>query len=152
MSSPTSTTTIRPARPADANAITELIAPFAASGKILPSTPRELRHLMATGFVAEQAGRIVGFAALEIYSAKLAEIRSLAVTGEQQRQGVGSQLVAACVDLARQRGVLEVMAITSSEEFFQGCGFDFTLTGEKKALFIQPSSGLPGPSSGSSPS
>jgi len=27
--------------------------------------------------------------------------------------------------------------VTSSEEFFQTCGFDFTLPGEKKALFLQ---------------
>jgi len=30
-----------------------------------------------------------------------------------------------------------VIAITSSEEFFQRCGFDFTLPGEKKAVFLQ---------------
>jgi hypothetical protein len=28
------------------------------------------------------------------------------------------------------------MAITSKEDFFRQCGFDFTLPGEKKALFI----------------
>jgi hypothetical protein len=28
------------------------------------------------------------------------------------------------------------MAITSSDEFFRSCGFDFTLPGEKKALFM----------------
>jgi hypothetical protein len=33
--------------------------------------------------------------------------------------------------------VLEVMAITSSDGFFISCGFDFTLPGEKKALFYQ---------------
>jgi len=30
-----------------------------------------------------------------------------------------------------------VMAITSSDSFFQSCGFDYTLPGEKRALFIQ---------------
>jgi amino-acid N-acetyltransferase len=42
-----------------------------------------------------------------------------------------------CVELAQSRNVLEVMAITSAEEFFQSCGFDFTLPGEKKALFVR---------------
>ena len=42
-----------------------------------------------------------------------------------------------CVELARSRNVLEVMAITSADGFFQSCGFDFTLPGEKKALFMQ---------------
>jgi N-acetylglutamate synthase-like GNAT family acetyltransferase len=69
----------------------------------------------------------------------MAELRSLAVDLEYRRHGVGSRLVAACVDLARSRNVLEVMAITSSERFFVSCGFDFTLPGEKKALFYQTS-------------
>lgn len=82
-------------------------------------------------------GKIVGFAALEVYSPKLAEIRSLAVAGEWQGQGVGRALVQACVDRARFLDVFEVLAVTSSEEFFRRCGFDFTLPGEKKALFLQ---------------
>ena len=80
---------------------------------------------------------LVGFAALEIYSKKLGEIRSLAVLPELQGQGIGGRLVSACVERARERNVLEVMAITSSEGFFRACGFDFTLPGERKALFIQ---------------
>jgi len=50
---------------------------------------------------------------------------------------VGKRLVEACVNRAREEQILEVMAITSSEEFFRSCGFDFTLPGEKKALFLQ---------------
>ena len=97
----------------------------------------ELEDLVPTGFVAVDRGRIVGFAALEIYSPKLAEIRSLAVMESMQGQGVGSMLVQQCVRLAQSRNILEVMAVTSSDDFFVSCGFDFTLPGEKKALFIQ---------------
>jgi hypothetical protein len=39
--------------------------------------------------------------------------------------------------MAEDLNVLEVMAITANEEFFRSCGFDFTLPGQKKALFIQ---------------
>ncbi len=97
----------------------------------------ELEDLLPTGFVAVHAERIVGFAALEIYSPKLAEVRSLAVTEDMQGHGIGRRLVDECVALARRRNILEVMAVTSSDEFFRSCGFDFTLPGEKKALFIQ---------------
>jgi amino-acid N-acetyltransferase len=79
----------------------------------------------------------VGFAALEIYSPKLAELRSLAVSSQFQGQGIGKALVQACLDLAKTRRIFEVLTITSSEEFFQKCGFDFTLPGERKALFHQ---------------
>ena len=102
----------------------------------------ELDVLVETGFVAvEMVGeneKIVGFASLEIYSRKLAEIRSLVVADHRQGIGVGKKLVSACVERARQRNILEVMVVTSSDVFFQNCGFDFTLPGEKKALFIQP--------------
>jgi amino-acid N-acetyltransferase len=129
---------VRSARAGDAEAIAALIAPFVEAGKLLPRTATEIRDLIPTGFVAEHEGKIVGFTALEIYSPKLAEIRSLAVTPDQQGAGLGKQLVAACVELARRRNILEVMVVTSSEEFFRSCGFDFTLPGEKKALFIEP--------------
>ena len=127
---------IRPATADDVPVLSRFLQPFIDDGVILPRTRRELSELQATGFVAESANEIVGFAALEIYSQKLAEVRSLVVSPEQQGNGIGKQLVTACVGKAREVGVLEVMAITSSESFFRACGFDFTLPGEKKALFI----------------
>jgi amino-acid N-acetyltransferase len=129
--------TVRPARPGDLAPLEEFIAPFVADHKLLPRTTDELSDLLPTGFVAECERRIVGFATLEIYSRKLGELRSLCVAPELQGRGIGKRLVAACLDLARQRRVFEVMVITSEEEFFQRCGFDFTLPGEKKALFLQ---------------
>jgi len=118
------------------------LSEFVESQKILPRTLDELNELMPTGFIAERrddSGTIVvvGFAALEIYSRKLAEIRSLCVATELQGRGVGKQLTSACVELAREKNVFEVMVITSTEAFFQRIGFDFTLPGEKKALFMQ---------------
>jgi N-acetylglutamate synthase-like GNAT family acetyltransferase len=127
---------IRAARFDDLEGIEDLIEPFVDGGKLLPRTWDELQSLVPTGFVAEQGGRIVGFAALEIYSRKMGEIRSLCVANGFQGQGVGKRLVKACVDFAAERRVFEVMVVTSSEDFFRSCGFDFTLPGEKKALFL----------------
>lgn len=128
---------IRPASQQDLAAIETFILPFVADGKLLPRTISELGQLLKTLFVAERDGQIVGCAALEIYSPKLAEIRSLAVSPAVQGSGVGKLLVNACLELAKQNNILEVMAITSSDAFFLACGFDFTLPGEKKALFYQ---------------
>jgi N-acetylglutamate synthase-like GNAT family acetyltransferase len=128
---------VRQATLEDVSALETFIEPFVREGKLLPRTREELDELIAHGFIALRDERIVGFAALEIYSKKLGEIRSLAVLPELQGQGIGGRLVAACVERARERNVLEVMAITSSEGFFRTCGFDFTLPGERKALFIQ---------------
>jgi amino-acid N-acetyltransferase len=128
---------IRPARGADIPALLALIEPVVQQRKVLPRTIDELTLLLPSYFVADHNGRIVGCTTLEIYSSKLAEIRSLVVAPDYQGRGIGKQLVAACVDRAKQENVLEVMAVTSSEEFFKSCGFDFTLPGEKKALFLQ---------------
>jgi amino-acid N-acetyltransferase len=137
MSEPETTAVqIRGANAADIAGLEQFIAPFVEANRLLPRTAEELGELLTHGFVAVQDGRIIGFASLEVYSPKLAEIRSLAVDRSLQRSGIGRQLVAACVARAREQDVLEVMAITSSDDFFKSCGFDFTLPGEKKALFI----------------
>lgn len=129
--------TIRPARLDDVPRLQQFITPFVDRGRLLPRTVHELEELMTHGFVVEHQGQIVGFAALEIYSPKLAEIRSLAVAPEHQGQGLGKALVEACLHRAKALDVFEVLAVTSAEEFFRKCGFDFTLPGEKKALFYQ---------------
>ena len=130
--------TIRSAAAADIPAIAELIKPFVEEGSLLERTYDEFEELLPNFFVAvDENGVLVGCAALEIYSRKLAEIRSLAVSPEVQGQGVGRKLVDACVERARERNVLEVMAITASDAFFQSCGFDYTLPSLKRAVFLQ---------------
>ena len=79
MSDATVPLTIRPLLAEDLSAIAAFIEPFVATGKLLPRTRQDLDDLLPHGFIAESNGRIVGFAALEIYSPKMCEIRSLAV-------------------------------------------------------------------------
>jgi len=137
MINPPPTVTIRTGTFADIETLVAFIKPFVEDGKLLPRTFDELDELMAHFFIAEIDDEIVGCVALEIYSRKLAEIRSLAVSKHHQGLGIGKKLVAACLALAQEKNILEVMTITSSEDFFVACGFDFTLPGEKKALFFQ---------------
>ena len=120
----------------DLDDIHEFIQPFVDAGRLLPRTLDELEGLIPTGFIALIDQEVVGFVALEIYSRKLAEIRSLCVAPDYRGKGIGKRLTLACVELARRLKVFEVMAITSTDEFFRSCGFDFTLPGEKKALFL----------------
>ncbi|HVU14782.1 MAG TPA: GNAT family N-acetyltransferase [Phototrophicaceae bacterium] len=129
---------IRSAAAADIPAIADLIKPYVDEGSLLERTYDEFEELLPNFFVAvDENGVILGCAALEIYSRKLAEVRSLAVSREAQGQGVGRKLVEACVERAREHNVLEVMAITASDAFFQSCGFDYTLPSLKRALFLQ---------------
>ena len=132
---------IRTAARDDIDAIIQFIEPFVEDGFLLERTVDEVDEWLPNYYLAVVEGEIVGCAALEIYSRKLAEIRSLAVSPKMQGMGIGKMLVNACVELARQRNILEVMVITSNEHFFKAVGFDYTMTGEKKALFIQTRDG-----------
>jgi amino-acid N-acetyltransferase len=128
---------LRPAQSADLSAVTEFTAPFVAEGDLLPRRPEELHHLLTHAFIAQAEQRVVGFAALEIYSPKLAEIQCLSVDAQYRGQGVGKRLVTSCVERARQHRVTETMAITSREDFLKACGFDYSLPGSKIALFLR---------------
>ena len=128
----------RQARKADVDAIFELIASFAARKMLLSRTKEDIASRIKTFRVVEANGKVVGCAALEIYSKKLAEMRSLAVSDAHQGLGVGSALVKKIVEDAGKAGVLELMVVTSKDEFFCKHGFSFTLPSERKALFIDP--------------
>ena len=84
-------------------------------------------------FVAEENGTIVGCCALEVYSQRLAEVRSLTVAKEHQGKGIGTALIAMCLNAAKERGVYEVLTITSALPLFEKHGFG-TFKNEKYAL------------------
>ena len=135
---------IRPATPADGRAIHALMRPYVMQRKLLSRTEAEIIELTRHGFVAtlpdaktDEGRRVIGFSAVEIYSLKLAELQCLAVHHEYRNVGVGRALVRRCVERAEQLGVMEILAISASEDFLKSCGFDYVLPDQKKALFCQ---------------
>lgn len=128
---------VRQAVPEDLAGVQAFLETFVAKRKLLRRTRSELSSLIANGFIAEREGEFIGFAAVEIYSRKLGEIQCLAVSENYQGQGIGSELVRHCVQRAREKGILEVMAISSSEGFLRQIGFDYSLPDQKRALFFQ---------------
>jgi N-acetylglutamate synthase-like GNAT family acetyltransferase len=84
-------------------------------------------------FVAEDFGKIVGCCALEVYSKRMAEIRSLAVAKNYQGRGLATQMIERCMTLARQKRIYEVLAITHRAKLFNRFGFN-TFHKEKLAL------------------
>ena len=85
-------------------------------------------------FVAVAQKRLIGCCALQIYSKRLAEVRSLAVHPDFQDLGVASRLVGCCIERARERGIRELFAVTSQTSFFERQGFA-TFRREKTAMF-----------------
>jgi len=84
-------------------------------------------------FVAENNKKIVGCCALDIYSRRIAEIRSLAVLLNYQRKGIGTNLIKLCLNKAKKKKILEIITITGKESLFKKFGFN-TFNNEKMAL------------------
>jgi amino-acid N-acetyltransferase len=129
---------IQPALTAEADGIYDFLQPFVDDGHLLQRSIDEIIHLTRHAFVARDGDRIVGFAAVEVYSRKLAEIQCLSVSPDHQRMGIGRRLVERCIERAAEQNVLELMAITASDDFLRSCGFDYSLPSQKRALFVQP--------------
>lgn len=85
-------------------------------------------------FVASSGSRLVGCCALQVYSKRFAEVRSLSVHPDFQDRGVASRLVQCCIERARERGIRELFAVTSQTSFFERLGFA-TFRREKTAMF-----------------
>lgn len=84
-------------------------------------------------FVAEFQGKIVGCCALEVYSKRLAEIRSLVVHPNFQRRGTATKLIKACLKRAKREKIFEVLSITGAVGLFGNLGFG-TFNKEKYAM------------------
>ncbi len=125
--------TIREATPADWQAILTLIRSF-PDQLVQDHLPEPHEFFVAEEFdPSTGSGQVVGCCALEIYSQRLAEVRSLAVATEHQGKGIATALVDACVARAKEKEVYEVLSITGTPEFFEKKGFG-TFHNEKFAL------------------
>jgi RimJ/RimL family protein N-acetyltransferase len=110
---------IRRARPGDVDALVELYAEVAAEGRwIAGEAPvdrglrrRRFRETLARGdaatFVADAAGEAVGQLGIELARYGVADLGML-VAAEWRGRGVGSALLAAGLDWARQAGAHKV--------------------------------------------
>ncbi len=114
---------IRKAHIDDPPAIAEIINRFAARELMLPRALNEIYENLRDFFLCEEDGRILGCTALHVTWEGLGEIRSLAVLEGAQRRGIGTKLVGACLEEARQLGMRRVFVLTYVREFFLPLGF-----------------------------
>lgn len=115
--------TFRPAMVADGQAIYGLVNAYAQRGAMLPRSRSAVYQNIRDFVVAEEAGQIVGCGALQITWADLGEVRSLAVANGWQGQGIGTAIVRALLDEARDLGLPRVFALTYRRDFFLRLGF-----------------------------
>jgi amino-acid N-acetyltransferase len=116
-------TKLRRARVADVEAMQKLINSFADRDEMLPRSLNELYENVRDFFVLENGDELVGCCALHVNWGDLAEIKCLAVREERRGQGLGRQLVRACLDDARDIGLSRVFALTYIPDYFERFGF-----------------------------
>lgn len=114
---------IEKAKISDVPEMHQLINCFAEKGKMLARPMSELYENIRDYFVVKQGGRLIACVALRVTWSDLAEIKSLAVAENSQKQGIGSQLVEACLREARELGIPTVFCLTYRSVFFERLGF-----------------------------
>jgi amino-acid N-acetyltransferase len=116
--------TIRWARTPDVRAIRAIVAPMAQSRVLIAKEAVTYFEALQQFRVAELDGQVVGCGALHVMWEDLAEIRTLAVRPEAKGAGVGSALLDALVEDARQLGVRRLFCLTFEVDFFTRHGFE----------------------------
>lgn len=114
---------IRKAQIADVKNIQRLLMTFANRGDMLSRSLSELYESLRDFYVVEEDGVLLGAAALHIVWEDLAEVRSVAVTEDAGRKGIGSRLVQACISEAREIGLKRIFCLTYKPDFFAKHGF-----------------------------
>ena len=114
---------IEKARINDAIQIHRLINHFADRDEMLPRPLSEIYENIRDYFVVRDQIRVVACAALHISWADLAEVKSVAVAEDSQKQGLGAQLITTCLKEARQLEIPKVFCLTYHSRFFAKFGF-----------------------------
>jgi len=107
----------------DAARIHRMINDFASQGRMLPRSLSEIYENIRDFYVIREGNRVIACGALHVIWEDLAEVKSLAVTQDHQKQGWGERLVRKCLEEASVLGIPRVFCLTYTPDFFSKCGF-----------------------------
>lgn len=114
---------VEKARIGDALQMHRLINDFAAKGEMLARPLSQIYENIRDYFIVREGERVIACAALHVSWSDLAEIKSVAVAEDSQRQGIGDQLIRACLQDAKALGIPTVFCLTYKPAFFARFGF-----------------------------
>jgi len=114
---------VEKAKISDVAQMHKLINYFAGKEEMLARSLSEMYENIRDYFVVRQGEQMVACAALHVNWSDLAEIKSLAVAEDNQKQGIGAQLVEACLNEAKELGIPTVFCLTYKPAFFEKFGF-----------------------------
>ncbi len=113
----------------EVEAISALFEDEVRAGRMLPRKVDEIRLRLNDWLVADEYGQVIGCVSLVAFNQSLCELRSLAVSSVYRGGGIGSQLIAGALDLARARGMRRVLALTRAVSLFERSGFQRDFVG-----------------------
>lgn len=116
---------IRAAELTDVAQIHALLKQFSDREVLLPRSEGDLYQNLREFLVIQDqdSERIIACAALQIFTAQLGEVRSLAVAPRYGGRGLGRRLVHRIEQDARALGLRRLMALTYETDFFHKLGF-----------------------------
>ena len=114
---------VEKAKISDVTQMQQLINYFADKGEMLARSLSEIYENIRDYFVIRQGERVIACVALHVSWSDLAEIKSLAVAEASQEQGIGTQLVEACLREAKELGIATIFCLTYKPGFFEQFGF-----------------------------
>ena len=106
----------------DVPQIHRLINYFADKDEMLARPLSEIYENIRDYFVVKQGEQVIACAALHVCWSDLAEIKSVAVAEDSQQQGIGAQLVEACLKETKELGIPTVFCLTYRPAFFEKFG------------------------------
>ena len=107
----------------DATTMHQMVGRFADKGDMLPRALSEIYEDIRDYFVVRKGDQVIGCVALHVTWVDLAEIRSLAVDEKEQNQRIGSLLVQACLEEAKELGIPRVFCLARKPTFFEKHSF-----------------------------
>lgn len=114
---------VEKARIGDVPQIHKLVNSFAGKGVMLARPLSEIYENIRDYFVIRKGEKVIACVSLHVSWSDLAEVKALAVKGSDQKSGLGSQLIDACIKEARELDIPLVFCLTYRPEFFEKQGF-----------------------------
>ncbi|MDD6923020.1 MAG: N-acetyltransferase [Veillonellaceae bacterium] len=108
----------------DVETIYDIVKGYADSGDMLVRSRNTLYETLRDMIVAVDGGKVVGVGGLHMMWDRMAEVRTMAVSPDHVRQGVGANIVRRLLDEGRMLGVEKFFTLTYKPGFFATLGFE----------------------------
>lgn len=107
----------------DIDAMLGLANNYVENGTVIYRDKDEMASTIRSYFIVREGDAIIAMVALNIYSSDLAEVRTLVVHPNYQRQGIGWLLLQSLEQEAKFLGLKELFVLTYQQGFFEKLGF-----------------------------